>query len=364
MKFKLIKSQHYKYFNLLKYLEKSGLSLKENKSNDNLVFSCVDGMLHISSNSLFANAYFNLNLEVEFDKAISVDMNLFNNAFSNFPADEINFAYIEDNNSLILGNKKTKIVLKTSLLDNYSLEILDSKDTKTFNSKFNDGLKSTSFSCSSSIEDYPYSSILFFEESDKFNFISSDKHRLSIYGDKFIDQKSFLIGKNTAELIVNFNKDLNCKKYSITKNKLNLFYEHGMLSCKLDNNDSETVFQKFNSFFEKSHMVCKFIVNKETLTKSLKLISSITNSEKIDLKLSDNIILLSGSSSDKGIVADKIQVTDDLIDLNLSYYANHILKVLDVLYQENIEFKVMDYNGYNLLSVQTNNFKHLIFPME
>ena len=57
-------------------------------------------------------------------------------------------------------------------------------------SNFTDALKLTSFSCAPDIDEHPYTSILMFIDKNEFNCCSSDKHRISIYGKKYTNQKN------------------------------------------------------------------------------------------------------------------------------------------------------------------------------
>ena len=74
-------------------------------------------------------------------------------------------------------------------------------------------------------------------------------------------------------------------------------------------------------------------------------------------------LILSGTSSDKGTVIDKIQLAEEVENLEIIYLANHLLKVIDMLPEDDIVLSIQDYNGFYLLMVQTQNYNHIVFPM-
>ena len=144
--------------------------------------------------------------------------------------------YSSQENQLVFGNKKTRVALKTSLAndinDRLSNEFsIDKKlefnklDTKDLHNAF----KFTSFSCAPDFDEYPYTSIMFSIEDDKFNAQSSDKHRISIYGKQDSEQSNYWISKHQAELLSGLlNKDSEYT-YCISKNKIIIKISH--LEC-------------------------------------------------------------------------------------------------------------------------------------
>lgn len=367
MKFKLNKSEHYQYFNILKNIDKLSLQIKENKqtNNDSLVLLNYNNLLHIFVKNGIQSAYFNLNIPIDSNDIFAVDLNLFTNAFYNFPADEINFAFVKESNSLVFGNKKTKVSLNTSNIEDNDYIISFIKDENEYSEINNllESLKYTSFSCSNMVEDYPYSSIMLAVKNDFFCSQSSDKHRISFYGNLNDYDKSYLISKNNADVLSQFIKEFSNCKYCISNNNLNINGSNGKFCTSLEFNNQENIFNKFKSFLEKSEIICEFTINKTSFSKSLKFISSVTKNETIDLTFSNNQILLSGNTNDKGMVADKIAVNAELPDLSSSYVENHISKVLDVFDNENIKVELLNYNDYNILKFSSKKFIHLIFPM-
>lgn len=367
MKFKLSKNQHYNFFNILKNIDKLNLSIRENKSSnsDNLIFLVHNSKLHIFSGNGILSAYFNLNIDIEEEFSFAVDFNLFNNAFNNFPADEINFAFVPDKSSLVFGNKKTKVALNTSNVNNFDNIINFISSGYEFKSVCNlpEAIKYTSFSCSNLIEEYPYSSIMLYCDGKSFNTQSSDKHRISIFGENFNSKNSYLISKQSADVISIFLKEFDNSMFCIENNILYLNNKYGKVSAVLDKNIHSNVFDKFKSFYDDSEKIFDFTMNKFSFIKSLKFISSVCGNETIDLNFQDDTILLSGNTNEKGMVADKIILNTTVPKLTVSYFQNHILKVFDIIDGENISCEILNYNNYNILKVSSNNFYHLIFPM-
>lgn len=366
MKFKLFKSNHHSYFNMLKLIEKSTMTLRENKTSkdDSLIFFNKDNRLHIYVGNSTQYAYFDLKTEVNDIQSFAVDFQTFNLAFNNFPTDEINFFYDSEKQSLIFGNKKTKVALNTSVCDNieYINSFLDSNCLDKQVNNLYEALKCSSFSCSIFQEEYPYTEIMLSLKSDSFSAFSSDKHRISLYG-IYESDNSFLISKNHADIICQYLKEFTNSTYCIEGNILYIKNETYKLGTSLQKNNSEEIFNKFISFINESQIVCNFILNKIAIIKSLKFISSVSGNDTIDFTFEDNQILLSGSTQSKGIVADKITLSQTLPSLNVSYVQNHIIKALDAIDSENINCQILDFNEHLILKVSHNKFDHLIFPM-
>lgn len=371
MKIKLNKSEHLQYFSMLKQIEKTSLSVRENKSvnNDSLVFYSSDSKLNIFINNGISASNINLNIELDDNVCFAVDANLFYNAFSNFPTDEVNFAFIKDNNSLVFGNKKTKVVLNASLIEDCSK--IDSEinvnDPSNFNelnsSHLNEAIKLTSFSCAPNFEEMPYSSIMFCIDENRFNTQSSDKHRVSIYGNFDSTQKSYIMSRNSADLIASFIKSSFKYSYLIENNKLFLKWDNGILSTKLEINSYENVFKNLQTFLN-CEKILETRINKPAFIKSLKFISSISSSDTIDLNFKNSELILSGTSSNKGLVADKFPLVEEVDELSVSYVTNHFIKVLDLIEDDFVKFDICDYNGYNILIISSKNYKHILFPMD
>ena len=159
-------------------LDKMKISMNENKTTgtDSLLFYVKDDFLNIYLSNGQSSVNFGMNISVDENKCFAVDANLFYNAFSNFPTDEVQFAYLEDDHSLVFGNKKTRVSLRTSLVSNINDLLFNSFDIPSetsFNklnySNFSDAIKLTSFSCAPDIDEYPYTSILMFVEKNEFN---------------------------------------------------------------------------------------------------------------------------------------------------------------------------------------------------
>jgi len=187
LKFKLNKAEHLLCFALLNKIEKSKLSMRENKAaSSSLIFHSIDGQLYIQSENNFCCSKFLLkNVNSSEDGTFGLDVYSFYNALSNFPADEIQFIYNSDENILLFGNKKTRVSLSTVPIDNFSVNFSSITDNLAITENdFIQSIKMTSFSCAPDFDEHPYTSILWFIEDEKINSQSSDKHRISVFGNK------------------------------------------------------------------------------------------------------------------------------------------------------------------------------------
>ncbi len=373
MKFKLSKSEHLNKFQLVSKICKLGVSTHENKSinSDSVVFYYNDEKLYLyASNAVSSALIYLCDMSVDF-KNFALDAKLFNGAFGNFPTDEVQFAFIEEENQLVFGNKKTRVSLKTSLADEMSVRLtnefftdkkLDFKVLDT-NDIYN-AFRLTGFSCAPDFDEHPYTSIMFFNEDDKFNAQSSDKHRISIYGNSYNNQSSFLISKHQAELLNSYlNKDLSYE-YCIYKNKFILKWDDNLFVTSLESNSYQSVFNSFGKFFQDSNQISTISIDKNELSKSIKFITGISGSHTFHLKVQDNILIVSSSSNDKGAVVDKITLDDSYEEIDVSFLVNHFIRVFELLSQDVVKLTFNDYNGYTICIVQDRNFNHIMFPME
>lgn len=371
MKFKLLKSEHLSKFQLLNKIEKLKLSTRENKAvnGDSLVFYSKEEKLYLYiSNGLSAAKIYLCPIGEDFID-FAVDCNTFTNAFSNFPTEEVQFAFIQEENQLVFGNKKTRVSLKTSKANEIGKKIDDEfflteeVQYKELNvTSFLQSIKYTSFSCAPDFEEHPYSSIMFFISKNKFNSQSSDKHRISIYGDKFDNDQSYLINKSQADLSLNFvDKDLS--KFAIHKNKLLIFDGTDIYATALELNTFQSVYNGFQKFFETSEFCASVTVPKNELSRSLKFVSNISGSHLFNLSIQDSQLIITSSGDHSGGAADKIQLKEDCEPINVSYLTNHFMRILDMLDVDDIKLNFYQFNGFTICIVNIANYQHMMFPM-
>jgi DNA polymerase III sliding clamp (beta) subunit (PCNA family) len=348
------------------------ITIGENKTtnSDSLVFYSKDGNLNIFLDNGFSSINLLLGIEVEDFNSFAVDAGLFYNAFSNFPSDEVQFAYIEEDHSIIFGNKKTRVSLKSSVVSNLDFLLSKSFDlgddiqfTPLNQNEFVDAFKLTSFSCANDVDEHPYTSIMFFIEDDKFNCYSSDKHRISLYGNTYTDQKSYLIAKNSADLLLNTINKNESYDYFISKNRFYLRWSNHTFSTLLENNIYQNVFSYFNNFLEQSKFELKTTFVKDDFIQSVKYIGNISSSHSITMSFTDGQLILSGSSSDKGAIVDKIEISENSSTFDVSYLSSHLIKAIETFPGSDIVFSIYNYNDFYIMVFEAEFYKHIIFPM-
>lgn len=365
MKFKLNKSEHLVCFALLNKIEKSKLSMRENKTSSNsLIFHSSNGNLYVQSENNFCCSKFLLkNVEPTEDGTFGLDISSFFNAVNNFPTEEIQFIYNVEENLLIFGNKKTRVSLSTAPVDNFSVAFSD--NLEPLNITVNDfvhSIKMTSFSCAPDFDEHPYTSILWFIEDEKINAQSSDKHRISIFGKQYELQSSFLISKTISDIILYYLEKISGVVFSLYNSKLYLSWSGGELFCNLEKNTFEKIFSNFNQFFS-NHFFLSLELEKDALVKSVKFVSSIANSHMINLSLDINKLVISGNSNEKNAVIDTIEIENYEL-FSVSYVSSHLIRVLDLLDSKKIKLNFIKHNEFVLLMLEAENFKHILFPMD
>ena len=348
------------------------MSTHENKSvnSDSLVFYYMDEKLYLYASNTISSALIYLCDMTDDFKNFAIDGKLFTNAFSNFPTDEVQFAFLEEENQLVFGNKKTRVSLKTSNVDDMETrlknEFFIDKDLaydKLNSSNFYDAFKYTAFSCAPDFDEYPYSSIMFFISKNKFNAQSSDKHRISLYGDKFDNDQSYLINKSQADLSLNF-VDKELSKFAIHKNKLLIHDGTDIFSTALELNTFQSVYNGFQKFFESSVFITSVTLPKNELSKSLKFVFNISGSHLFNMTIQDNQLIITSSGDNSGGAADKIQLKEVSEPINVSYLTNHFMKILDMLDVSDITLNFYEYNGFTICIVSIAHiYQHMMFPM-
>ncbi len=365
MKFKLNKAEHLVCFALLNKIEKSKLSMRENKtSSSSLIFHSSDGKLYVQSENNFCCSKFLLkNVEPTEDGTFGLDISSFYNAVNNFPTEEIQFIYNAEENLLIFGNKKTRVSLASAPVDNFTVDFSSNLEPLDITvDDFVHSIKMTSFSCAPDFDEHPYTSILWFIEDGKINTQSSDKHRISVFGKKYELQPSYLISKNISDIVLYYVEKVSGVVFSLHNSKLYLTWDGGELFCNLEKNTFEKIFSNFNQFFSDEFFL-SLELEKDALVKSVKFVSSIANSHMISLNLDINKLVISGNSNEKNAVVDTIDI-DNYELFSVSYVSSHLIRALDLLDSKKIKLNFIKHNDFILLMLEAENFKHLLFPMD
>lgn len=359
MKFKLNKSQHLIYFNLLNKFDKTKLNLKDNnaKTSDNLIFYTHNNKLNVFVDTIFSKSNWEM-LDIDDEVCFSIDASLFYNAFHNFPFDEIQCVYMEEKNSLIFGNKKTRVALSATQCQKPQVEIYS--DVKPFNKKeYLRAISHTSFSCASETDLFPYNSInISFD--DEINAQSSDKHRISFYGDVDFNN-SYVISKTSADISTLFLNALGDAEYQISQEKLILKWSDIYLSLSLNSRSDAKEFLNLKSFLD-SEIMNETLVDKSVLTQSIKFVSSIVNTPDLDLHFLGEKLSISGTNNEKNAVIDTVDLLMPTNDISVKYLSSHLLRALDIIHDKEISITLHNYNGFTLMALKSDKFSHIIFP--
>lgn len=361
MKFKLNKSEHLSFFGLLNKFEKTKINVKENSisGNDSLIFYSLNGKFNVFVNTIFCQSNWEV-MDTQEDFCFALDSSVFYNAFNNFPTDEVQFVYNIEDNSLIFGNKKTRVAIKTTPCS--TPEEIKFKDLESLNvEQYLDALRYTSFSCSNEADEYPYNSINISIDS-KINAQSSDKHRISLFGDVDFDN-SYVISKSSADISSLFLHTLGEAKYSIFNNKLNIVWDNMYLVVSLGSKADTGVFKTLKNF-KSSKELASTVLSKTELAQSVKFISGITSSIKTEFNFYEDKLTLSSQNNDKGAVVDTIALKSKIDPIKVSYLSSHLLKILDILPEKDLTIDLLDYNSFILMCLTSGEFTHILFPME
>jgi hypothetical protein len=372
LKLKLNKKDHLAKFQLLAKIEKNKIATHENKTSgsDKLIFTHKDGKLYLYISNNISSAYLYLSeVDSEF-KDFALDINKFTNAFSNFTSDEMQCVYADEDNQIKFGNKTSRGAITVSPVSenasnfDYDFQKNSGLEWKKLNkNSLLDSIKYTSFSCAPEYDEYPYTSLMFFLSNEKFNAQSSDKHRISFYGEKFDSQQSYLIAKQNAELLASFiHNETDCE-YLIYKGKMYITWEGGGFCTSLENNNHTDIYELLVKPFNDSKEVLNINIDKNLFLKSIKFISTVSCSSSINLLFQGSELILSSSSSDGSEVADKVSLEEEVASVDANFLYTHILKALDMINDNQIKLTILECNSFYILYIHNSFFKHLIFPI-
>jgi hypothetical protein len=83
----------------------------------------------------------------------------------------------------------------------------------------------------------------------------------------------------------------------------------------------------------------------------------------INLTLDINKLVISATSNEKNAVVDTIEIENYEV-LSVSYVSNHLIKVLELLDNKKLKLNFLKHNDFILLMLESENFKHILFPMD
>ena len=118
------------------------------------------------------------------------------------------------------------------------------------------------------------------------------------------------------------------------------------------------------AIYNPHEQISSAVIDKNEMTKTIKFISGISGSHIFHIKTDGTEMTISSSSNDKGAVADKITLDEEIISFEVSFLVSHFIKVFEILSQDHIKLSFHDYNGYTICIVQEQSFNHIMFPME
>ena len=115
-------------------------------------------------------------------------------------------------------------------------------------------------------------------------------------------------------------------------------------------------------FRSEIELIGGFEINKNDFTKSLKYISSITSSHFFNITTQEEVCILSASNNDKGVVADRIDLSESVPNIESSYVISHFQKALELISNDVVTLNFFLYNNFTICILQDSSFNHLIFP--
>jgi DNA polymerase III sliding clamp (beta) subunit (PCNA family) len=296
----------------------------------------------------------------------SINAALFLEFFNQFPEDKIQCVYKEDDNTLIAGNKKTKMAFPCGKGDDFSsFQTLLADDEFDIESNlFMALIKNTYFSVSSDWQNSPLTSLKFTVDFNHVRAESCDLGRISIASKEshLNCNKShvFLIPKEAVDFLSSLNiQDGKIKIYPCKKH-FKISWGNTIYISLLEGSHN---FPDLNVWIEKP-TVAKIKILSSELQNALKLSSLIAKDSYIKLQLDDKLHI---SAADDSVGMLKYSLDCEEIEGKCETLVSHrsFLKYFD-LFQDlklEFEFKEINENSYGILC-KNKDVNHMIFPVK
>jgi DNA polymerase III sliding clamp (beta) subunit (PCNA family) len=300
------------------------------------------------------------------DFKFSINAALFLEFFNQFPEDKIQCVYKEDDNTLIAGNKKTKMAFPCGKGDDFSsFQTLLADDEFDIESNlFMALIKNTYFSVSSDWQNSPLTSLKFTVDFNHVRAESCDLGRISIASKEshLNCNKShvFLIPKEAVDFLSSLNiQDGKIKIYPCKKH-FKISWGNTIYISLLEGSHN---FPDLNVWIEKP-TVAKIKILSSELQNALKLSSLIAKDSYIKLQLDDKLHI---SAADDSVGMLKYSLDCEEIEGKCETLVSHrsFLKYFD-LFQDlklEFEFKEINENSYGILC-KNKDVNHMIFPVK
>ncbi len=332
-----------------------------------LLFKPVNGHINIHATDLQTSVVSTVKVgEYEGNEAFAVDADLIDDIVKNLPEDEVVFEYA--NGKLLVKSGKSRYNL-TTVMDVERFPIIETDESgikfSIDTSILEEMLDRVSFCASSESAMRALNGVYWEVHGGFLRLVASDGYRLALAEQKLdIDNEfDFIIALKSV-------KELEKLLSSTTEPMINITYDHSIVSFNAGDvtmivRTVEETFPDYKRVLPKAFKT-RVVLNVDDFAEALKRVMVIAKrgTEKVQLKISDDVMELSSQSPDYGEAVENIPVTKDGEDLIVNFNPKFLNEAIKHIDEKEVEFNFVD----NLSPLQINprnveGYMYIVLPV-
>lgn len=318
-----------------------------------LLFKPLNGHINIYATDLQTSVISQVQVgEYEGNDAFAVDAELVDDIVRNLPEDEVIFEY--SNGKLLVRSGKAKYNITTvSDIERFPIVDTDESGVKfsVETSILEEMLDKVSFCASSESAMRALNGVYWEIHGGFLRLVASDGYRLGL-----AEQKLNLENEFDFIIALKSIKELEKLLSSTTEPVVNITYDHSLVSFNAGDVTTivrtvEETFPDYKRVLPKAFKT-RVILNLDDFSEALKRVMVISKrgNEKVQLKITDDLMELTSQSSDFGEAVESIPITKDGEDLIVNFNPKFLNEPLKHIDEKEIEFNFVD----NLSPLQIN----------
>lgn len=332
-----------------------------------LLFKPVGGVLRIQATDLQTSVIANVKIgEYEGNDAFAVDADLIDDIVKNLPEDEVLFEY--SNGKLTIRSGKSKYSLSTvSEVERFpSIEYDESGITFSIDTSILEEMFDKVSFCASNESAMRALNGVYFEAHGGFlRLVASDGYRLALS-----EQRLSIDSEFDFILALKSVREIEKLLASTTEPEIKIIFDHSTVSFNAGDITTvvrvvEETFPDYKRVLPKAFKT-RVILNSDDFAEALKRVMVIAKrgNEKVQLKITDDVMELSSQSSEYGEAVESIPITKDGEDLVVNFNPKFLSEAIKHIDEKEIEFNFVD----NLSPLQINprnveGYLYIVLPV-
>ncbi|WP_448376173.1 DNA polymerase III subunit beta [Fervidobacterium sp.] len=332
-----------------------------------LLFKPVNGHINIHATDLQTSVVSQVRIgEYEGNEAFAVDAELIDDIVRNLSEDEVIFEYA--NGKLLVKSGKAKYNISTvSDVERFPIIDVDEGGVKfsVDTSILEEMLDRVSFCASSESAMRALNGVYWEVHGGFLRLVASDGYRLALAEQKLEieNEFDFIIGLKSV-------KELEKLLSSTTEPTINIIYDHSIISFNAGDvtmtvRTVEETFPDYKRVLPKAFKT-RVVLNIDDFSEALKrvMIISKRGNEKVQLKITDDVMELSSQSPDFGEAVESIPITKDGEDLIVNFNPKFLNEAVKHIDEKELEFNFVD----NISPLQVNprnveGYMYIVLPV-